>query len=39
VAELDGQVAGFVVEQTRTGPLVGNEAFTATGHIMVRSTT
>lgn len=28
--------AGFVVVETRTGPLVGNEAFTATGHIMVR---
>jgi ribosomal protein S18 acetylase RimI-like enzyme len=30
------EAAGFVVEETRTGPLVGNEAFTATGHIMVR---
>jgi ribosomal protein S18 acetylase RimI-like enzyme len=28
--------AGFVVAETRTGPLVGNEAFTATGHIMFR---
>jgi RimJ/RimL family protein N-acetyltransferase len=28
--------AGFVVVETRTGPLVGNESFTATGHIMVR---
>lgn len=28
--------AGFVVTETRTGPLVGNEAFTATGHIMFR---
>ncbi len=28
--------AGFVVQETRTGPLVGNEAFTATGHIMIR---
>ncbi|RRS01497.1 GNAT family N-acetyltransferase [Glycomyces terrestris] len=25
---------GFTITQTRTGPLVGNEAFTATGHIM-----
>lgn len=30
------EAAGFVVEETRTGPLVGNEAFTATGHIMFR---
>ncbi len=44
---LDGNVAarrlyeraGFVVEETRTGPLVGNEAFTATGHIMFREPT
>ena len=28
--------AGFVVAETRPGPLVGNEAFTATGHIMFR---
>src|SRR4028118_1174860 len=28
--------AGFVVEETRTGALVGNESFTATGHIMFR---
>ncbi len=28
--------AGFVVAETRTGPLVGNETFTATGHIMFR---
>nr|WP_212989281.1 GNAT family N-acetyltransferase [Actinoplanes auranticolor] len=27
---------GFVVQETRTGPLVGNERFTATGHIMRR---
>ncbi|HXH80986.1 GNAT family N-acetyltransferase [Nocardioides sp.] len=26
---------GFQLEETRTGPLVGNETFTATGHIMV----
>ncbi len=29
---------GFVVLETRTGPLVGNERFTATGHIMERRT-
>ncbi|WP_027659241.1 GNAT family N-acetyltransferase [Salinispora fenicalii] len=42
VTVLDGNPAaealyaseGFTVTQTRTGPLVGNEAFTATGHIM-----
>lgn len=27
---------GFTITETRTGPLVGNEAFTATGHIMHR---
>ncbi len=27
---------GFTVTETRTGPLVGNESFTATGHIMHR---
>ena len=27
---------GFAVLETRTGPLVGNERFTATGHIMER---
>jgi ribosomal protein S18 acetylase RimI-like enzyme len=27
---------GFVVRETRTGPLAGNERFTATGHIMER---
>jgi GNAT superfamily N-acetyltransferase len=26
---------GFVLQETRTGPLVGNESFTATGHILV----
>ena len=26
---------GFELVETRTGPLVGNESFTATGHIMV----
>lgn len=26
---------GFALQQTRTGALVGNEAFTATGHIML----
>jgi ribosomal protein S18 acetylase RimI-like enzyme len=44
VTVLDGNPAalalyrseGFVVRQTRTGPLVGNERFTATGHIMQR---
>lgn len=25
---------GFTLTETRTGPLVGNEAFTATGHIL-----
>lgn len=25
---------GFVWQETRTGPLVGNESFTATGHIL-----
>lgn len=42
VTVLDGNPAaealyaseGFTVTQTRTGPLVGNETFTATGHIM-----
>lgn len=29
---------GFTLTQTRTGPLVGNEAFTATGHILHRRT-
>lgn len=28
---------GFTLTQTKTGPLVGNEAFTATGHIMHRT--
>jgi ribosomal protein S18 acetylase RimI-like enzyme len=44
VTVLDGNPAalalyrgeGFVVRETRTGPLVGNERFTATGHIMER---
>jgi ribosomal protein S18 acetylase RimI-like enzyme len=44
VTVLDGNPAalalyrseGFTVTETRTGPLVGNEAFTATGHIMHR---
>lgn len=26
---------GFKLVETRTGPLVGNEAFTATGHILI----
>lgn len=26
---------GFVLQETRTGPMVGNESVTATGHIMV----
>ena len=26
---------GFRLTETRTGPLVGNEAFTATGHILI----
>ena len=46
VTVLDGNPAaealyageGFIVTETRTGPLVGNEAFTATGHIMHRDT-
>lgn len=46
VTVLDGNPAaealyageGFTVTETRTGPLVGNEAFTATGHIMHRDT-
>ncbi len=29
---------GFTLTETRTGPLVGNEAFTATGHILHRTT-
>ena len=29
---------GFTLTETRTGPLVGNEAFTATGHILHRRT-
>jgi len=29
---------GFVVLETRTGPLAGNERFTATGHLMERRT-
>ncbi len=41
---LDGNVGaralyeqeGFELVETRTGPLVGNESFTAIGHIMVR---
>lgn len=44
VTVLDGAPArglyeseGFTVTETRTGPLVGNEAFTATGHIMHRT--
>jgi GNAT superfamily N-acetyltransferase len=44
VTVLDGNPAalalylseGFVVRETRTGPLVGNESFTVTGHIMER---
>ncbi len=44
VTVLDGNPAalalylseGFTITETRTGPLVGNEAFTATGHIMHR---
>jgi GNAT superfamily N-acetyltransferase len=28
---------GFTLTETRTGPLVGNETFTATGHIMHRT--
>jgi len=44
VTVLDGNPAalalyrseGFVVLETRTGPLVGNESFTVTGHIMER---
>ncbi|GGQ55834.1 GNAT family N-acetyltransferase [Couchioplanes azureus] len=27
---------GFEITETRTGPMVGNESFTATGHIMHR---
>lgn len=46
VTVLDGNPAalglylseGFTVTETRTGPLVGNETFTATGHIMHRVT-
>ncbi|CAL9333251.1 hypothetical protein SUDANB108_00116 [Streptomyces sp. enrichment culture] len=46
VTVLDGNPAaealyaseGFTITETRTGPLVGNEAFTATGHIMHRDT-
>lgn len=30
---------GFTLTETRTGPLVGNEAFTATGHILHASLT
>jgi ribosomal protein S18 acetylase RimI-like enzyme len=44
VTVLDGNPAalalylseGFTITETRTGPLVGNETFTATGHIMHR---
>jgi GNAT superfamily N-acetyltransferase len=44
VTVLDGNPAaealylseGFTITETRTGPLVGNEDFTATGHIMHR---
>ncbi|AGZ41127.1 GNAT family N-acetyltransferase [Actinoplanes friuliensis] len=44
VTVLDGNTAalglylseGFTITETRTGSLVGNEAFTATGHIMHR---
>ncbi|TDC65980.1 N-acetyltransferase [Micromonospora sp. KC207] len=44
VTVLDGNLAGmglylsegFTITETRTGSLVGNEAFTATGHIMHR---
>ena len=44
VTVLDGNPAalalylgeGFEILETRTGPLVGNERFTATGHIMER---
>ena len=28
---------GFVLAETRTGSLVGNEAFAATGHVLVRT--
>ena len=46
VTVLDGNPAalglylseGFGITETRTGSLVGNEAFTATGHIMHRDT-
>ncbi|GLI01312.1 GNAT family N-acetyltransferase [Phytohabitans aurantiacus] len=46
VTVLDGNPAalalylseGFAITETRTGPLVGNETFTATGHIMHRDT-
>ena len=46
VTVLDGNTAaltlyaseGFTLTETRTGPLVGNEAFTATGHILHRDT-
>jgi GNAT superfamily N-acetyltransferase len=46
VTVLDGNPAalglylseGFGITETRTGPLVGNETFTATGHIMHRDT-
>jgi len=44
VTVLDGNPAalalyrseGFTITETRSGPLVGNETFTATGHIMHR---
>jgi GNAT superfamily N-acetyltransferase len=44
VTVLDGNPAalalylseGFTITETKTGPLVGNETFTATGHIMHR---
>jgi GNAT superfamily N-acetyltransferase len=46
VTVLDGNPAaealytgeGFTITETRTGALVGNKAFTATGHIMHRDT-
>lgn len=45
VTVLDGNPAalalylseGFTITETKTGPLVGNEAFTATGHILHRA--
>ena len=31
------EAEGFVLHETRTGALVGNEAFTATGHVLLRT--